>query len=134
MSQTFQLDIVTPQGAVFSEPVEHLRAPGVNGSFGVLPGHTPFMTSLVVGEVDITQNGKVRVLATSGGFIEVTGEKTVILAQTAEFAEDIDLERATAAKTRAEERIHDKKPGTDFDRSKAALMRSVNRIHVAAKR
>jgi F-type H+-transporting ATPase subunit epsilon len=133
MSQTFQLDIVTPQGAVFSEQIEHLRAPGIEGSFGVLPHHTPFMTSLVVGEIDITQNGKVRALATSGGFIEVNTDRTVILAQTAEFSEDIDLERAKAAKSRAEERIHDKISGTDYDRAKAALMRSVNRIHIAAK-
>ncbi len=133
MANTFQLDIVTPEGLVFSEPVEHLRAPGIRGSFGVLVGHTPFMTSLAVGEVDITQSGKVRALATSGGFIEVNPDKTVILAQTAEFAEDIDLERAEAAKKRAEERLAAKHADTDYDRARAALMRAVNRIRLAKK-
>ena len=131
MADTFQLDIVTPEGLVFSEPVEHLRAPGVEGSFGVLVGHTPFMTSLAIGQVRLTQNGKERALATSGGFIEVTPERTVILAQTAEFAEDIDLDRAKQARDRAQERLQAKRSDTDVDRAQAALMRAVNRIRVA---
>jgi len=133
MPKTFQLDIVTPEGLVFSEPIEHLRAPGVHGSFGVLLGHTPFMTSLAVGKVDITQNGKVRALATSGGFVEVTPEKTVILAQTAEFAEDIDLERARSAQQRAEERLRAKQADLDENRARAALMRAANRIRIASR-
>lgn len=133
MANTFKLDIVTPEGLVFSEPVEHLRAPGIRGSFGVLVGHTPFMTSLAVGEVNVTQNGKIRSLATSGGFIEVNPDQTVILAQTAEFAKDIDLERAEAAKKRAEERLAAKRPDIDLDRARAALMRAINRIRVARK-
>lgn len=133
MANTFQLDIVTPEGLIFSEPVEHLRAPGVEGSFGVLVGHTPFMTSLAIGEVDVTQNGKIRSLATSGGFIEVNPQRTVILAQTAEFADEIDLERAEAARTRAQERLAAKVSGTDLDRAQAALLRATNRIHVAKR-
>ena len=131
MDKTFKLDIVTPDGAVFSEPVEYLRAPGKEGSFGVLVGHTPFMTSLDIGEVDITQNGKVRAIATSGGYIEVTPDSAVILAQTAEFAEDIDVERAEAAKSRAEERLHDKHADTDSDRARIALLRAINRVKIA---
>lgn len=133
MVNTFQLDIVTPEGLVYSEVIEHLRAPGIEGSFGVLVGHTPFMTSLAIGEVDVTQGGKVRALATSGGFIEVTPERTVILAQTAEFAEVIDLERAEAARDRAQERLRAKHPDTDFDRAQAALMRAINRIRIASR-
>ncbi len=133
MSKSFLLDIVTPQWAVFSAPVEHLRAPGVAGSFGVLSGHTPFMTSLAIGEVDVTQEGKVRALAISGGFIEVQPDHTVILAQTAEFAEGIDVERARAAKQRAEERLRDKQAGLDEARARAALARATNRLHVAAQ-
>ena len=91
------------------------------------------MTSLAVGEVNVTQNGKVRALATSGGFIEVNPDKTVILAQTAEFAENIDLERAEAAKKRAEERLADKHPDIDLDRVHAALMRAINRLRVAKR-
>lgn len=133
MADTFQLDIVTPEGLVFSEPVEHLRAPGVEGSFGVLTGHTPFMTSLAIGEVDVTQGGQVRKLATSGGFIEVNPDKTVILAQTAEFAEEIDLERAREAKERAEKRLKSVQVDQDAQRAQAALQRAVNRIHIAGR-
>ncbi|TKJ36924.1 F0F1 ATP synthase subunit epsilon [candidate division LCP-89 bacterium B3_LCP] len=133
MADTFQLDIVTPDGLVFSEPIEHLRAPGVEGSFGVLVGHTPFMTPLDVGEVDVTQSGKVRILATSGGFVEVNPDRTVILVQTAEFAEDIDIERAEEARKRAAERVQSKQPDTDLDRAEGALMRSINRIRVAKR-
>lgn len=133
MPETFQLDIVTPEGLVFSEQIEHLRAPGVEGSFGVLVGHTPFMTSLAVGEVSVTQSGKVRALATSGGFIEVTPQRTVVLAQTAEFADKIDIERARAAKQRAEERLSQKKSDLDEHRARAALLRAANRIRIAGK-
>lgn len=131
MADTFQLDIVTPDGLVFSEPIEHLRAPGSEGSFGVLVGHTPFMTPLAVGQVDVTQGGKVRLLATSGGFIEVGPDRTVILAQTAEFAEDVDVERAEDALQRAEERLKAVRPDIDLDRAQAALMRAANRIKIA---
>jgi F-type H+-transporting ATPase subunit epsilon len=131
MADTYQLDIVTPDGLVFSEPIEHLRAPGSEGSFGVLVGHTPFMTPLAVGQVDVTQGGKVRLLATSGGFIEVNPDRTVILAETAEFAKDIDVERAEAARQRAEERIKAGPPDTDLDRAESALIRAVNRIKIA---
>ncbi len=89
------------------------------------------MTSLAIGKMELTQNGKLRHLATSGGFIEVTPERTVILAQTAEFAEEIDLERAKAALERAQERLRNKPPGTDLDRAQAALQRALNRLHIA---
>ena len=69
MSKTFHLEVVTPQGKVFAGPVEHLRAPGIEGSFGVLPGHTPFMTPLQIGLVELTEEGRVRRMAISGGFI-----------------------------------------------------------------
>lgn len=134
MAKTFQLDIVTPQGAVFSDQIEHLRAPGIAGSFGILPGHTPFMTPLQIGEVDITKDGKVRVLAISGGFIEVMPDKTVLLAQSAEFADQIDIERAQAARQRAEERLRSKPADMDEDRARAALMRAVNRLKIAGMR
>lgn len=133
MANSFQLDIVTPQGKVFSEPVESLRAPGVKGSFGVLPGHTPFITTLQVGLVELTQNGRVRRLAVSGGFIEVMPDHTAIMAQTAEFAENIDVERALAAKRRAEERLKSRQAGVDEARARAALERSMNRIRISGK-
>jgi F-type H+-transporting ATPase subunit epsilon len=91
------------------------------------------MTSLAIGEVDVTQSGKVRKLATSGGFVEVNPDRTVILAQTAEFAEDIDLERAREAKERAEERLKSMQVDQDAQRAQAALQRAVNRIHIAGR-
>jgi F-type H+-transporting ATPase subunit epsilon len=134
MPKSFQLDVVTPQGSVFTGPVEHLRAPGIKGSFGVLPGHTPFMTALDVGEVDIRQNGKDRPMAISGGFIEVQSDHTVILAQTAEFAEAIDVDRAQSARQRAEERLRAHQANLDESRAKAALARAANRLRIASHR
>jgi F-type H+-transporting ATPase subunit epsilon len=133
MSKTFQLDIVTPQGKVFSEAVESLRAPGVEGSFGVLPGHTPFMTTLQVGVVELTQDGRTRRLAISGGFIEVMPDHTAILAQTAEFAESIDVERAQDARRRAEERLKVHQADLDEARARSALERALNRLRIAGK-
>ncbi len=133
MANTFQLDIVTPEGLVFSKPVEHLRAPGVEGSFGVLVGHTPFITSLAVGKVAVTEKDKTRELATSGGFIEVNPDRTVILAETAEFAEDIDLERAEAAKDRARKRLIGEHTDSDLNRAHVALERAVNRISIVRR-
>jgi F-type H+-transporting ATPase subunit epsilon len=133
MSKTFRLDIVTPQGKVISEPVESLRAPGVEGSFGVLAGHTPFLTPLQIGTVELTQEGKTRRLAVSGGFIEVMPDHTAILAQTAEFAENIDVERAIAARHRAEERLKAHQETLDETRARAALERALNRIRIAGK-
>lgn len=134
MPKTFHLDVVTPQGAVFSDQVEHLRAPGIAGSFGVLPEHTPFMTSLDIGEVAVTHQGRVRPMAISGGFIEVQPDHTVLLAQTAEFAENIDLDRAHSARQRAEERLRAHQANLDLDRARAALARAINRIRIAARR
>ena len=134
MPNTFLLDVVTPQGAVFSGQIEHLRAPGIKGSFGVLPGHTPFMTALDIGEVDIRQNGQDRPMAISGGFIEVQPDHTVILAQTAEFADAIDVDRAQSARQRAEERLRAHQANLDEDRAKAALTRAVNRLRIVGKK
>ena len=131
MAITFQLDIVTLDGKVFSEPVQHLRAPGQEGSFGVLNGHTPFLTSLQIGVVEVTQENQTRTLAVSGGYIEVMPFCTTILAETAEFAEDIDVLRANAAKQRAEERLKARDDNLDEARARAALARSLNRLRIA---
>lgn len=134
MAISFQLDIVTLDGKVFSEAVQHLRAPGREGSFGVLAGHTPFLTSLQIGVVEIAQEGQTRKLAVSGGYIEVMPFCTTLLAQTAEFAEDIDVLRANAAKQRAEERLKNRDANIDEARARAALARSLNRLRIAGYR
>ena len=92
------------------------------------------MTSLAIGEVDVRQSGKDRPMAISGGFIEVQPDHTVILAQTAEFAESIDVERANAARQRAEERLRARKADLDEGRARAALARATNRIRIAGRR
>ena len=134
MTSSFQLDIVTLDGKFFSESVQHLRAPGREGSFGVLNGHTPFLTSLRIGVVEVTQEGQIRRLAVSGGYMEVMPFCTTILAETAEFAEDIDVLRANAAKQRAEERLKAHAADVDEARARAALARSLNRLRIAGYR
>lgn len=130
MATTLKLEITTPTGVVFSGDVEHVRAPGVKGSFGVLPGHTPFVTSLEIGVIHATEGGKETLFATSGGVCEVQEGRVVILAETAEAQTKIDVERAGAAKKRAEDRIASKNGNIDYERARTALMRALNRIHV----
>jgi len=128
----FKLEIVTPFRVVFSGEVNALVAPGIEGYFGVLPGHTPFLTALRVGEIKVTINNTERYFATSGGFAEVLTDTVTVLAETAEAATEIDVKRAMEAKARAERRLQEK-VGWDLDRARAALMRALNRLSVAQK-
>ncbi len=135
MSKNFQLDIVTPAKTVYSGEVQSFTAPGVVGSFQVLVSHAPLLSSIGVGEVKLNdaKGGKFR-FATSGGFVEVKGNKVILLAESAEQAEDIDVTRAEKAKQRAEERLQKKDKEIDFDRAQASLLRSINRIKIASKK
>ncbi|MCK9906602.1 F0F1 ATP synthase subunit epsilon, partial [Frankia sp. Cpl3] len=106
-------------------------ARGVNGDLGILPNHMPLVTPLKVAPVRIKTDGdKELKMAVSGGFMEVRGDKVTILAETAELPEDIDVERAKAAKTRAEQRLNDKHPDFDLDRAERALQRAMARLDV----
>jgi F-type H+-transporting ATPase subunit epsilon len=128
------LDIVTPERSVITEEVNEVTAPGEEGEFGVLPGHTPFITTLKIGEIRYRKNGNPSYLAVNWGFAEVTANRVYILVETAEKAEQIDLKRAEAARARAEERI--KKAGKeeiDHARAQAALSRALVRIRVASR-
>jgi len=129
MSKTLTLEITSPHGAVFSGEVSHVRAPGVNGSFGVLPGHTEFLSPLEVGLIDVTIEGKLVQFTTSGGLAEVHSDKVEILAETAEKVESIDVERAKAAAERARKRLEAHETELDVDRARAALARALNRLH-----
>ena len=133
MADTFKLEITSPFGIVYSGDVNHVRAPGVEGSFGVLPGHTPFMSPLQIGEIIANVAGKETIFATSGGLAEVHGDKVVILAETAEEKSKIDVSRAEEAATRARQRIDEKAPEIDVERAHLALARALNRIRVAAE-
>src|SRR2546423_3033232 len=104
---TFLLELVTPERVLLSEQVKHVRAPGIEGSLGVLANHAPLMTALAIGLLKIEhENGDMEYVATSGGFMEVNPEKVVVLADTAERASDIDVARAEAAVSTARDHLN----------------------------
>ena len=127
---TFQLDIVTPEKTIYSGEVEQVQAPGVDGGFGVLARHQPLLSALAIGQVAFTQaDGISQKLAISGGFANVSGDGMTVLAETAEMAEAIDIERARAARDRARGRLADRGE-VDMDRAQAALSRALWRLRV----
>jgi F-type H+-transporting ATPase subunit epsilon len=131
---TTRLDIVTAERVVFSEDVDVVIAPGVEGQLGVLPHHAPLMTTLMPGELVVRKGGEEFFLAISGGFIEVRPDRIIVLADAAERVEEIDVARAEEAKRRAEERLKEKGPDVDLVRAEAALRRSLIRLEVVARR
>ena len=133
LPEKLQLDIVTPERAVLSEGVEELILPGTEGYLGVRPGHAPLLTTLKVGSILIRKGKETRLLAVSWGFAEVLPDRVSILAQTAERAEEIDVERALRAKERAEKRLKSTDPDIDFKRSQVALEKALIRIQVASR-
>lgn len=131
-AKAFQLDIVTPKRIVFSAKVESFSAPGVVGGFQVLHSHAPFLSTIKIGQVKMRDaDGKEVRYATSGGFVEVRGNKVVLLAETAERADEIDAERAKAAKARAQQRLSDKRSDIDIERARIALQRALNRLRIS---
>ncbi len=133
MAEKLFLEVVTPQKLVVSEEVEIVVAPGSEGEFGALKGHTTFLTSLKLGTLRYKDvNGKERLLFINGGFAEVLPDKVTILAESAERRKDIDVERAEKAKERAEQRLAAKKADTDLVRAEAALKRAVQRLNIKA--
>ncbi len=123
------LEIVTPQGLVFSEEVDEVTATGSEGEFGVLPGHVPFVTTLKIGMLACKKGSESKYFFVNWGYAEVGAEKVMILADSAERSEDIDLDRAMAAKKRAEERLKQAE-NVDFARAESALERAVTRSQV----
>lgn len=128
-----KLDIVTAERTVFSDDVDILVAPGVEGQLGVLPHHAPLMTMLLPGELLVRKGGEEFYFAISGGFLEVRPDKIIVLADTAERADEIDIARAEEAKKRAEERLAHPVAGIDVARAEAALHRSLTRLRVGEK-
>jgi F-type H+-transporting ATPase subunit epsilon len=133
MAENIRLEVVTPEKQVVNEMAQIVMAPGSMGEFGVLTGHTPFMTSLDTGAIHYRdENGKDQYVFVSGGFAEALPDKVTVLAESAEKTDEIDLDRAKAAMERAEKRLDDRsKPDIDFVRAKAALERAVVRIRLA---
>ena len=131
---TVRLDIVTAERVVYSEDVDVVVAPGVEGQLGILPHHAPLMTTLQAGELRARKGGEEFFLAISGGFLEVRPDRVIVLADAAERAEEIDIARAEEAKRRAEEQLSRPTPGVDMARVEAALHRSLIRLKVAEGR
>jgi len=128
------LEVVTPDRLVLSTEAEVVVCPGVEGQFGVLPGHIPFLSALEIGEMYYKAGGKTEYLAVSGGFAEVTGEKVTIVAESAEVGREIDVERARRAQERAEKRLVAARTAEiDWARAEAAMRRSLMRMKVAGR-
>ncbi len=123
-----KLDIVTAERVVFSEDVDVVLAPGVEGQLGVLPHHAPLMTILEPGELLVRKGGEEFFMAVSGGFLEVRPDRIIVLADTAERAEEIDISRAEEAKQRAKQRLEEGIPDADRVRAEAALRRALVRL------
>jgi F-type H+-transporting ATPase subunit epsilon len=137
MAENINLEVVTPEKIVVSEDVQIVSAPGSLGEFGVLVGHTPFMTTLKTGTVRyVDSDGAERYLFISGGFAEALPRKVTILAESAERRRDIDIERAMAALERAQKRMAEdrKRDEVDFTRARAALERALQRVRLAESR
>lgn len=127
------LQIVTPERAIVQEQVDEVQIPGSEGYFGVLPGHTPLLASLAVGELWYRKGAEKTYLSIAFGFAEVLPDRVTILARLAERAEDIDVGRAEAARTRAQERLDQPKSDIDYERGRIALMKSLTRLQVSAR-
>jgi F-type H+-transporting ATPase subunit epsilon len=127
------LEIVTPDRSLVTERVDEVEIPGAEGYFGVLPGHTPLLAMLKVGELWYRKGSEKTYLSIAFGFAEVLPDRVTILAQLAERADEIDVARAEAAKRRAEERIARPSAEIDFERARIALTKSLVRIQVATR-
>ena len=127
------LEIVTPDRSLVHEEVDEVQIPGSEGYLGVLPGHTPLLATLSVGELWYRIGQENYFLAIASGFGEVLPDRVTVLAQTAQRAEDIDVGRAEAARKRAEERLAPKAIDIDVERARLALLKSLIRVQVASR-
>ncbi len=127
-----KLDIVTPERQVVSTEVDEVVVQGIYGEFGVLLGHTPYLSLLGIGEIRFRDGHDVKQLAVADGFAEVGPEQVTILAEQCEWPDEIDLERAQSALDRAQERLAGDTTEIDLARAEAALRRAVNRIQIAS--
>jgi F-type H+-transporting ATPase subunit epsilon len=128
-----QLQIVSADRLLVNEQVDEVEIPGTEGYFGVLPGHTPLLATLQVGELWYRQGSEKHYLSIAFGFVEVQPDRVTILAQIAEAAGEIDLARAEAAKKRAEERLSRPTTDMDFERARIAMLKALVRLQVASR-
>ena len=131
MAKTFKLEVISPDGREYESDVIHLQAPGLEGDFGILADHAPIMAALRAGKLHVDEPNTSFDFAVSGGYLEGHDNLIVLLAETCERKEDINVERAQQARDRALKRLEVVKGDIDIDRARAALMRALNRLHVA---
>ena len=128
-----RLEIVTPDRRVVRDDVDEVEIPGTEGYFGVLPGHTPMLASLTVGELWYRKGQEKEYLSIAFGFAEVLPDRVTILAQLAERAAEIDRDRAEEERKRAEARLTESKAGVDYEMARASLMKALTRIQVSQR-
>jgi len=135
LPESIELVVVTPEKQLLRQTVKEVQLPGADGYLGVLPGHAPLITELGIGELSYHDMGgkESAHLAIISGFAEVLPDRVTVLAETAEFAQEIDIARAEAAKARAEKRLATGDTNLDWDRASVALQRALIRIQVARK-
>jgi F-type H+-transporting ATPase subunit epsilon len=136
MAEKLQLEVVTPKGAVISERVDIVTAPGYAGEFGVLANHAPLLSTIKTGIIVFKNEGRQEQIMVSGGFCEVSNNKITFLVESAERGRDIDVDRALRAKERAEKRLADavrQQEKINITRAEAALQRALARIKAAER-
>lgn len=134
MADDLILEIVTPEKLVFNDKVEDVTLPGTEGEFGVLRGHASLLSSIEIGEMNLTREGKKSFYALNTGYVEVTSGKVTVLVESAERSDMIDKDRAQRAKDLAENNLaRITKEDADFEVMRAALMRAINRLKVAER-
>lgn len=131
MASTFDLEIVTPERKFFTGQVEMVTLKTPDGEIGILAGHTPMVVAVSIGPIRIKQNGEWLDAVLTEGFMEIKQDKTIILTDTAEWPDEIDANRAKAAKERAEERLRRESSRAEYIRSQAALARALARLKVS---
>jgi F-type H+-transporting ATPase subunit epsilon len=127
---TLKLEIVTPEAKIYSEDVDMVTLPGVEGEMGIYPMHVPLMTQVVAGEVAVRKNGQDSLLAVGDGFVQITGDRVAILTDMAVKADDIDEGKAEEARKRAEARLQEKLSDEETASVQAALAHSLAQLNV----
>lgn len=133
MDKKIHLKITTHERVVFDADVDEIYSKGTQGEFGILPGHIPFMSALDVGVTKVIVDGKPQLFTTMGGVFQIQGNEALILTQTAEKAEEIDIERAKEAKKRAEERLGGNFEDVETQRAEVSLARAMARLKASNK-
>ena len=131
---TLRLEVVSPDGRVFTDDVDMVVVPGIEGELGILPHHSPLVTALGVGELRIRRAGTVQFMLISGGFVEVRPDKVVIMALVAENADEMDMAAAAEARKRAEIDLSEARDEVDLARVRAALQTALMRERIATRR